>query len=165
MIDLRSDGPVTYYMTKNSKDNTVDLEIVQPGAEILQATIKGRLYNGNRVQFYQTEKKIRGGSDLTSILQFIGTLEDVRNPDIASAYGTGYYHAAFSGNVSSLFAYPNGTTGDTHILGNVQKQNATGGDHFPKQWEAFTKHFPEFFVDGAISPNWTSILTKAGLAP
>jgi hypothetical protein len=35
--------------------------------------------------------------------------------------------------------------GDTHIIGNVQKQGAVN-----------EVHFPEFFVD-AISPHWTSI--------
>lgn len=152
-------------MTKNTTANAIDLEIIQPGATILQATIQGRIYNGDRVQFYQTEKKIRSGSDLTSILQFIGSLEDVRNPNITSAFGTGYYHAAFSGNISSLFAYPNGTTGDTHIIGNVQKQGASNEGYFPKQWNDMKVHFPEFFINGSISPNWTSTLIAAGLAP
>jgi hypothetical protein len=65
-------------MAKNSVNNTVDLEIIQPGATIEKATIQGRMHN-NQIQFYQTEKKIRSGSDLTSILQFIGALDDVRN--------------------------------------------------------------------------------------
>jgi hypothetical protein len=131
-------------MAKNSVNNTVDLEIIQPGATIEKATIQGRMHN-NQIQFYQTEKKIRSGSDLTSILQFIGALDDVHNSSITTAKGSGYHHAAFSGTVSSLFSYPNGTMGDTHIIGNVQKQGA--GNEV---------HFPEFFVD-AISPNWTSI--------
>jgi hypothetical protein len=106
-------------MTKNSV-NTIDLEIIQPGATIEKATIQRRMYN-NQIHFYQTEKKIRPGSDLTSILQFIGSLDNVRNSSITTAKGSGYYHAAFSGTISSLFAYFNGTMCDTHILGNVQK--------------------------------------------
>jgi hypothetical protein len=153
---------VTYYLTKNTTVNGIDLEIVQPGAVIETSTIKGRLYNG-QVQFYQTEKKIRSGSDLTSILQFIGSLEDVRNSSIISAKASGYYHAAFSGTISTLFAYPNGTKGDTHILGNTQKQQGYNEGYFPKQWATFQSKFPEFFVNGVVSPNWTSILTKAGL--
>jgi hypothetical protein len=37
-LTVPSDGPVTYYMAKNSV-NTVDLEIIQPGANIEKATI------------------------------------------------------------------------------------------------------------------------------
>jgi hypothetical protein len=107
-------------MARNSVSNTVDLEIIQPGATVEKATIQGRMYN-NQIQFYQTEKKIRSDSDLTSILQFIGSFDDVCNSSITTARGSGYYHAAFSGMISSLFAYPNGTTDDTHIIGNVQK--------------------------------------------
>jgi hypothetical protein len=150
-------------MAKNSINNTVDLEIIQPGATIEKATIQGRMHN-NQIQSYQTEKKIRSGSDLTSILQFIGSLDGVRNSSIITAKGSGYYHAAFSGTTSSLFAYPNGTTWYTHIIGNVQKHGDGNEGYFPKQWSELLEHFPEFFVDGAISP-WTSILTTAGLAP
>lgn len=128
---------------------------------IKTSTIKGRLYNG-QVQFYQTEKKIRNSSDLTSILQFIGSLEDVRNPAIICANASGYYHAAFSGAISSLFAYPNGTTGDTHILGNTEKQQGYNEGYFPKQWATFQDKFPTFFVNGTVSPDWTSILTTSG---
>ena len=154
-------------MTKNTTagSNGIDLELLQPGATVEKATIQGRLYNSNRIQFYQTEQKIRSGSALTSILQFIGSIDDVRNPNITSAPGSGYYHAAFSGNISSLFAYPNGTVGDTHILGNVKKQGAANEGVFPKQWAELLVHFPEYFKDGVLSPNWTSILTTAGLAP
>ena len=151
-------------MAKNSINNTVDLEIIQPGATIEKATIQGRMHN-NQIQSYQTEKKIRSGSDLTSILQFIGSLDGVRNSSIITAKGSGYYHAAFSGTTSSLFAYPNGTTWYTHIIGNVQKHGDGNEGYFPKQRSELLEHFPEFFVDGAISPNWTSILATAGLAP
>jgi hypothetical protein len=119
-------------MAKNSVNNTVDLEIIQPGATIEKATIQGRMYN-NKIQFYQIEKKIRSGSDLTSILRFIGSFDDVSNSSVTTAKGSGYCHAAFSGTISSLFAYPNGTTDDTHILGNVQKQGAGNEGYFPQQ--------------------------------
>ena len=154
-------------MTKNitTGSNGIDLEIIQPGSIIEKSTIQGRLYNEKQIQFYQTEKKIRSGIPLTSILQFIGSIDDVRNPEVTSASGSGYYHAAFSGNISSLFAYPNGTLGDTHILGNVKKQGAANEGIFPKQWAEMVEHFPHFFENGVISPNWSSILTTAGLAP
>lgn len=84
---------------------------------------------------------------------------------MTSAKGTGYYHAAFAGNVSSLFAYPNGTVGETHILGNIVKQGVENEGVFPKQWKVWEEKFPEFFEGGKIAPDWTSILTKAGLEP
>lgn len=156
---------MTYYISKNTSDpEGLTLELLQPGATVLTSTIKGRMYN-NQIQFYQTEKKIRSGSDLTSILQFIGSADDVRNPNLTSVPGSGYYHAAFSGNISSLFAYPNGTVGNTHILGNVQKQGVGNEGFFPRQWADLLVHFPEFFQDGRISPDWTRILTTAGLEP
>lgn len=145
-------------------NNGINLTIVQPNSTIKHTSIKGSLYNG-QVQFYQTEEKIRSGSDLTSTLQFISSLEDVRNPNITTAKASGYYHAAFSGTISSLFAYPNGTQGDTHILGRTQKQGASNEGYYPKQWAELLVHFPEFFANGTVSPDWTSILTTAGLSP
>lgn len=72
-------------------------------------------------------------------------------------------NSSFYGNLASIFAYPNGTVGETRILGNMDKGGVTDPLQYPVLFGKYQAHFPEFFYDGAISPNWTSILTKAGL--
>ncbi|KFA55446.1 hypothetical protein S40293_11321 [Stachybotrys chartarum IBT 40293] len=155
------DGPITYYIEKNGTD--ISLEMHQPGAVITHTSVRGGLYNGDRVLFRQVEEKTRNNSDLVSTLIAIGNLDDVRNCTVKNAPADGYYTAFFEGALSSIFGFPIGTTGETRILGNINKKTMDDGSMYPELYEEYQTHFPEFFTDGIITPDWTKILTDAGL--
>jgi len=87
----------------------------------------------------------------------IGTLADVRNPNITMAPARGNYYAYFYGSLSDSFGFADGATGATHIMGNIDKGRADEA-LYPALWERYQEKFPEFFVDGVISPNWTATL-------
>jgi hypothetical protein len=65
----------------------------QPGATIISTSVRGGLYNGNRVMFRQVEEKIRSGSNLVSTLIHAGDLSDVRDKTVTNAKASGYYYA------------------------------------------------------------------------
>ncbi|EME42011.1 hypothetical protein DOTSEDRAFT_45580 [Dothistroma septosporum NZE10] len=150
-----------YHITKNG--TSIDLNITQPGAVISKTSITAGVYNG-MVSFTQVEEKVRSNSTVVSTMNFVSSLEDIRNPNITTAPARGYYHAYFAGTVSSIFGYVNGTQGATHILGNIDKTTVSD-PLFPAQWASFRREFPEFFDNstGHVSPNWTQILGDAGL--
>ncbi|GJC88663.1 hypothetical protein ColLi_11501 [Colletotrichum liriopes] len=154
------DGPITYYYEKNGSD--ISIEMLQSGATIKKVVVQAGLYN-DRVFFRQVEEKNRGGSDLVSTLMMSATLADVRDCSINNAKADGYYAAYFTGALASIFAYPNSTKGETLILGNVRKGAVDDPLEYPVLFGKYQAHFPEFFYDGAVSPNFTHILTSAGL--
>ncbi|GKT92671.1 hypothetical protein Ct61P_10521 [Colletotrichum tofieldiae] len=132
------------------------------GATIKKVVVQAGLYN-ERVFFRQVEEKNRGGSDLVSTLMMSATLADVRDCSINNAKADGYYAAYFTGALASIFAYPISTKGETLILGNVRKGAVDDPLEYPVLFGKYQAHFPEFFYDGAVSPNFTRILTSAGL--
>ncbi|KAK6063558.1 hypothetical protein SCUP234_13347 [Seiridium cupressi] len=156
------DGPITYYYEKNGSD--ISVEMIQPAANITKVSVTSGLYNDTRVLFRQVEDKIKSGSHLVSTLIGVGDLEDVRSCK-TNVPARGYYAASINGTISSIFGYPSGTQGQTLITGNMDKGGASDPLQYPALWEHYQEMFPDFFQDGRISPNWTSILTTAGLDP
>lgn len=115
----------TWWFTRNGTG--ADLRVTYAGTgDVDKAHIKANIYNNQAII---TNYEETGSSDAPTVTTFvpIGLLADVRNASITSVRSIGSYYAWFGNeSIDSLLGYPNGTIGETHIIGAINKGNEFG---------------------------------------
>lgn len=167
-------GGVTWFVEKNGTG--VDITIAQSGAVMKKTSIKGYVYNDMVVFIHYEEKQYSPATDgyyVETTLMPTAKLADVRNASLTSIDSSGNYYTLFTGDVGRLTTYyglPNGTQGEIHLLGTIEKGDMYGktignssNQLNPKIWAEMQQHFPTYFTeDLAVTYNYSALFNASG---